>query len=685
MSYVVGNKVTGIKKLTKSNQGFTLIEVLIGIFIAAVGIVGVLEIQKHVIRSGNEVNARTIAIQLVRDKLDFINNIDAFDDVGRDLPDVENNMVKNNYSFTRSWTMTAHHFDEDAATWGVVGTGESTDAKHVTVSVSWTDINNNVQTVNGDQIISSASIHDTSGLSTTSGDRITPEIPFNEISSIENPPISLVDDVIANATYNTQETSRPIPTVVARNGQNLIQFETITYDNSSDQQTLEDFSTVNCSCSFSANGEAKAPTILTISNDGESLINDENSGELISKVKGVTSSTGQPELCTACCEDHHDSSSSAAKYVSGSSADHPHYDTDLNEAFPPSDDYVEACRFRRVDGFYEMVPDWQLADIIIMPKSYFVDTDNVTAYVSYVKAVVQAKLMGTTMPTKLDIDTRSMTDLLAGGYQLIARGIYVDLASLSSTDLTTIQSYGLVGGSDYKPNWLAYVPFYEINLSLFADWSTDPNSSAVATITNEAIDTIVDPATNYYGNFSRGWLTALETGAVNIVGEARTDNTGLTGSGAIVSPSSILSDTINVDVNIEGISVDCQTVGCSNSISININCINDNGTRCTGQDGSNINLISSAGLACTNLDGETTTPSYNGEDVICNGVSDAWTSGSITLSEAGYKFYFPPASDSPTAEEIAAAVASAQIDLVVPITIDTVGVGFSRDVIMLEQ
>jgi len=675
MSVYTRNKKLGNKSFSKSpskkQRGFTLIEVLIGVFIAAVGIVGVLEIQKHVMRSGNEVNARIIAMQLVREKLDDINNIDSFEDVGVTPPPADEGINKRNYSFTRSWQMTTHHFDKDAATWGTVGAGESTDAKHVIVSVTWTDINNEVQTVNGDQIIAHASIHDTSGLSGAGGIRAEPNIPFTQLSTIENPPISLVDDVSAYPDYNTKETSKPIPTVDAQNGQNLIQFETITYDTNSDKQTLDDFVTVNCACSFNGSGDAKAPTILTLSDDKESLINDKDSGETITKTVGTVSSPNQQKLCTACCEDHHDSDLSSTKYVAGTSGgDHPHYSALLDTAVT-SGDYVEACRFRRVEGFYEVVPDWQLADIIIMPKSYFYDNANVSTYVDYVKAVVKAKVMGSVTPTaKPDVATRDMTDLVTGTYQLIARGIYVDLASLSSTDLTTIQSY--VSGTDYKPNWLEYVPFYEINLSLFADWATDPDPSLVATITNEDISTIVDPSTNYYGTYSRGWLTALATGNTDVTAVARTDNTGITGSGAILPQAQVntATDTINAAVNLNG---GAACAGECKSILIDVNCVKykPNGTQaaCTGSDGQtvNLNLLDSEGLTCT-TDGTVTFPTYSHPNVICNGISSTWSSGVIWLSSPGFKFYFPPTSTNPTLAEIAIAEASAQTDLAVSIT-----------------
>jgi len=685
MSVYTRNTKLGKKSFSKKHSGFTLIEVLIGVFISAVGIIGILEIQKHVMRSGNEVNARIIAMQLVREKLDHINNIDAFEDVTPPVSPAptSDEINKKNYIFTRSWQMTTHHFDKDAGTWGAVGAGESTDAKHVVVSVTWTDINNENQVVNGEQIIARASIHDTSGLSSGAGGvRAEPNIPFNQSSTIENPPINLVDDVDAYPDYNTKEPSKPVPTVDAQNGQNLIQFETITYDTDSDKQTLDDFVTVNCTCSFNGSDEAKAPTILTLSDDEESLINDKDSGETITKTVGTVSSSHQPALCTACCEDHHDSDLSSAKYVAGTNGNHPHYSAILGTSII-SGDYVEACRFRRVEGFYEMVPDWQLADIITMPKSYFYDNANVSTYVDYVKAVVKAKIMGSVMPEKPDVAARNMIDLVTGTYQLIARGIYVDLASLSSTDLTTIRSY--VSGADYKPNWLEYVPFYEINLSLFADWATDPNPSSVATITNEDISTIVDPSTNYYGTYSRGWLTALATGNTDVIAVARTDNTGITGSGAIIPQENTVTDTINAIVNADAGEI-CE--GECKNILREVGCFKyrNNGTRttCTGQEGQTVNLTYSAGLTCT-TEGIVTFPTYSYPNVICNGIRSTWSSGLILLSSPGFKFYFPPTAENPTPAEIATAEASAQTELTVDIRIGADEINFTGSVNMLKQ
>jgi len=645
MRHVIGNKVIGNKKLSKSNKGFTLIEVLIGIFIAAVGIVGVLEIQKHVIRSGNEVNARTIAIQLVREKLDVINNIDFFTDVGTaPIPAVENNILKNNYSFTRNWAMTAHHFDEDAATWGVVGTGESTDAKHVTVSVTWTDINNEEQTVNGEQIIARSSIHDTSGLSTTSGDRIKPDIPYSSLSSTENPPITLIDDTMdtTGVTVNTKETSKPIPTVSGHNNSNLIQFETVVYDPNSDTQTLEDFATVNCSCSFnSTTDDGATPSLLRLSDDESTLVNDETSGRGIhgdlgvTKVTGVSNDNQAPKLCDKCCADHHDvgDATSIPKYVTGTtSGNHPHYNASLTTAVT-SGDYIEACRFRRIDGFYQLVPDWYLVDIITMPISFFNSTTNRTAYTSYVKSVVKLCVQNIddcysntlTLPAKPE--ARDLTGIVPGSQQLISRGIYVDTASLKSSDLSTI-----IGYVDTKANWLEYVPFYEVNLTLFSDWASSNTNSV--TVTTEAINTISDASQGYYGTYSRGRITAQPLSGTSVVTATNNvDNTGITGSGQIKSDSLgnyALNGTLNVTVN------GTPATG-TNSLLIEIDCQKYNNqnvlTGCSGQDTANVITI---------LDPSTITCSYypqqgnNTAFFTCNAVPD-WQ-GSINFTSSGFTF-----------------------------------------------
>ena len=108
--------------------GFTLIEVLVGVFIAAVGIVGVLELQKHFIKSGNEVNARALATQLVREQLDNLKNTDNFSTIssGSDVAPI----IKSNFSFTRKWAVTEHYYDETSNSWKDIITGETIEGKN---------------------------------------------------------------------------------------------------------------------------------------------------------------------------------------------------------------------------------------------------------------------------------------------------------------------------------------------------------------------------------------------------------------------------------------------------------------------------------------------------------------------------------------------------------------------------
>ena len=541
-------------KRIKSNMnrkkvlGFSLVEVLVGVAIAAVGVVGVLELQKKFITSGNEVNARAIAMQLIREKFDAIKAVDDFSEISASTSTV----TKSNYNFSRAAAATDYYYDSGSDSWS--NSSSSTNklgGKSVNVTVTWTDINGDSQSVSQTEVFSKVSLHDSSSSTNNIGDKTTPKVPFDANQTPESPPIELIDDsFVYEGVGNSKETSKPIPTVYGFEDNNVIQFETAVYDPSSDTQTLEDFATLNCSCTHNGSGLGAAPTTYRISDDGGSLVNDETSGEMVTKVVGTAVGSKQPALCDTCCRDHHDSTSVTAKYskASTSALNHSHYNSGLDES--NSGNYIEACRLRRVDGFYKVVPDWNLIDVVVMPISYFNTPANVDDYVSYVKLVVKRYMLGQTLPADVD-SGQEKVDLLPnrnlsttpGTQQLIARGIYVDTASLNATDLATITGY-----ISTKANWLEYVPFYEVNLSLFGSWNS-ANESAV-TVTNEDINTIVDVDNNYYGTYSRGRITALsvvDSSEVSV--SVFPDNTGITGSGQIVPTIASLNDSINVDVD----------------------------------------------------------------------------------------------------------------------------------------
>lgn len=617
----------------KKVLGFSLVEVLVGVAIAAVGVVGVLELQKKFITSGNEVNARAIAMQLIREKFDEIKAIDDFAEISASTSTI----TKSNYSFARSAATTNYYYDSGAGSWSNSSSSSNRlSGKSVDVTVTWTDINGESQSISQTEVFSKVSLHDSSTASNTIGEKTSPKVPFASYQSVENPPIELIDDsFVYEGVGNSKETSKPIPTVYARDDNNLIQFETAVYDPDSDTQTLEDFATINCKCTYSGQGEGATPTMYRISDDGASLVNDESSGLMVTKTTGVPNGDSQPEICTTCCRDHHDDSGVDAKYSPAEFSDnHNHYNAGLDAA-PSGGNYIEACRLRRVDGFYKVVPDWQLIDVVVMPISYFNEPDNVAEYISYVKLIVKRHVLNNSpeltdeeaaaekislLPNR-DLTTSPTTQ------QLIARGIYVDTASLNAEDLATITGY-----VSTKANWLEYVPFYEINLSLFGDWNS-ANTDAV-TVTNDAISTVVNVDQNYYGTYSRGRITANSVD--NLFSEVsvsiRTDNTGITGSGAITPDTPSLEDSIlvTVDNDAEG--------EITHNITIEIGCFSynnrDNLDGCSNADTEDLTFtIIGIPLDCVYSPKRGSSTAF----LSCDNVPNNW-SGTITLSKTGYTF-----------------------------------------------
>lgn len=637
----------------------SLVEVLVGVAIASVGIVGVLELQKKFIKSGNQINARAIAMQLTREKFDELKQIDDFTLIS-DSTDPKETVGA--FDFTRSVTTLEWHYDSSNDSWSNASSDTNElSGKSAKVSTTWIDLNGDEQSVEQTQVFSKVSIHDTSNGFASLAENQDPQIPFTSDQTPESPPIDLIDDsFVYEGVGDSKETSKPIPTVYAWEGNNLIQFETVVYDPDSDTQTLEDFATVNCSCSLAGEDLAYTPVTYTLSNDDSALENDDASGQEILKTVGIADAK-QPFLCDTCCRDHHDVTTVDEKYSSLSTAEsnHIHYDAGLDVA---TSSYIEACRLRRVDGFYKVVPDWKLVDVVVMPLSYFDVADNVDDYVNYVKYVVKEYVStgsydSTPIEEGVEIDLKAQLlpnrnfTLSSGSQQLIARGIYVDLASISK-DLTTIQGY-----VSTKANWLEYVPFYEVNLSLFGEWFT--SDSAVVTVTNEEINTIVDEANDYYGTYSRGRITPQPASSfAEISVFVNTDNTGITGSGLINPSISNLGDSIVVTVD---------NTGTSHTITLEIDCLafNNRGIygSCQNSDTENVNfrVTGDSAIACTYSAQRGSSTAF----LSCSGVPSGW-SGDIMLSSSGFDFYIDDDGD-PDTDLVAVSQVTVDIDnLVAP-------------------
>ncbi|MEW9798742.1 prepilin-type cleavage/methylation domain-containing protein [Alteromonas sp. CYL-A6] len=552
-------------------RGFTLVEVLVAAFIIMLSVTGFVALQSEYMKSDAKLNLRTVALQLADEKVDDLRQFttltaeagefaynDIADDAGGEIAaGVVTVELKQgdavSYDFTRNWTVTNQYLvDTDADGTGDTWLNEG-DAglpvpaptvpgrKLVEITVSWQDQNgdNTSVTVNSSLapvLISRSFVANNE----TANAKTQPQVKYTP---------GVAPDVIAYDLGNgeTIETSKPVPDIDNKGNNNIVEFETVRYvdlPEEADKLEQEDFLTVNCSCALAGSGTGYTPA-RTVYNGKELVV---EKGEAITKTIGEAVGTGQPEICNQCCRDHHDTTAMVSEekyYRKEYGVAHRHYQRQPDGTFVPAsstgDLYDEVCRFKRVDGYYELYPDWQMIDIIEFRDNYLLDADRLASYTTYTEDVVEAQVAGRTAPTKPA--DRNIT-VPPGGYQLISRGIYLDYM----TDEHRAAVRAMI--ADGREDWKAFVPFYDINLTLLSGWRS--SNTDAATVTSEAIKTILDPDNDFYGTYSRGRVEALFDGEANITTYATRYNSGITGSGPI-SPAdfyyALFDNTLKVTVD----------------------------------------------------------------------------------------------------------------------------------------
>lgn len=552
-------------------RGFSLIEVMVASLVIMVGVTGFVTLQSAYMRNDANTNLRQVALQLAQEKLDDLRQFEAvettagtnaFNDIinndGGDIVsgdvDIDIGDDGKAYSFNRSWTVSDQYYVDtdadgtedtwmDAATLAATGAAVPVTAaqKTVAITVSWQDVEGTTLNVTLDANIAPVTVARSFQASNeTDNAKSQPEVAYTP---------GLAPDVISYDLGNDEsiETSKPVPEISNKGENNIVQFETIRYETDTAgtaKLEQEDFLTVNCSCKLAGTGAGYTPS-MTVLDDDELVV---EAGKEVTKNIGVVADTKQPVLCTTCCRDHHDTATMVADetyYRLEAGLPHGHYqylgDGKFTKATSAGDAYTEACRFKRVDGFYSLYPDWQLLEIIEFETTYLNTDDALNTYREYTEGVIKNEIRGLAHPEKpSDRDL----EVPPGGYQLIARGIYLD--RMKSDHLSAVRSRIASGEED----WKAMVPFYDVNLTLLSDWESE--DLAVATITNEDIQTLVDPELDYYGTYSRGRVEALLDGTSVMSVTAYRNNAGITGTSP-VSPIEYLrqltDDSLEVTVD----------------------------------------------------------------------------------------------------------------------------------------
>ncbi|MBV1786689.1 prepilin-type N-terminal cleavage/methylation domain-containing protein [Marinobacterium sp. D7] len=522
--------------------GFTLIEVLVALVVLMVGLAALLQLQSSFIQGATESEKRAVGMALAEKRLEQFRdyqNIAEFNQIGSAaFPTSEVQAVSvgnSSINYTLDWS-------------GITTVSSAINAseyKEITLTVSW---DGGASSLAVSTILARVdpNVSPLLGLTGYGGD--TPEVSHAAGSVPDVIPIDI-------GNGKTKETSKPLPDVDQSNESTEVRFETVTYDSTTTKLVQEEFVTVNCFCQLDTGTTNVMETPHHYKYEDGVLVVDK--GITYTAGGGVNDTTGtvygsgsftQSQYCDRCCAGHHDAADTSiysANDVPGfketsPSSPHVHYEVNTvtgvltGDVAGDGDIYAEACRFRRVDGLFELFPDWKLIQLTAFPYTYASDTasSSLAAYQQYVTERVQNEVFvplgGNAASASLpSTDLEVLPDTLT---QLLARGIYYD--DMSYDPNWSAEVAGIVASSATisTTDWLSYTPFFEINMTLLAEWSSLDDT--IADVSDEDVNTVADAVANYYGVYSRGLVeaTGVASEATSVIATSKTDNTGILGN-----------------------------------------------------------------------------------------------------------------------------------------------------------
>lgn len=637
----------------KHQRGFSLIEAMFSALILGVALLGLAGFQAVAMKDGSLVKARSVAASLAQEKLDDLRSfatLDAFDaiadDTGGVLPAGAVDGYTDNYE--RAWTVTcATESAGTALAFGDVCTDAV--AKLATVTITWTDSNDDGQSVSLQGVIYAMDPYKMALATASAFSTQKPKVSYTPIGVPDAVPVP-----IDTGTGERKESSKPVPEVSTQGIAAEVSFDAVSYVSNGagyEMTQAEEFLTVACECAFNGTGTGRAPSrMIWNGTELDAKVDDE-----VSKTVGVPADTGQSEYCTACCKDHHDAAGQArydpdrpeSEYTGG--GDHKHYwytlctsgttgstsgcnaakknllATGNGYSEVSSGAYLESCRFMRVDGFWRVWQDWRQVKMTVVPYDYLQDSANLSAYVDVIEAAVEKTIRADSGNGSVTIPALGGRDIAFGAVgqakQLLSRAVYVDRIYQADAPTALDTDYydhlvDLIADSD---DWLNIVPFYEVNLTLLTDWASDMPTKA--SVTKDDIVNIADVSSGYYSSYSRGKVTALASGSETptITATSRLHNTGVTGGINYSSPSYGISGDDNsgplsdsISVTLPGSSSNLAITGkfIRANISVNFSTLADgvSGATCTTETFTGGNELA---YSCTFASGSNVTLTYS--------------------------------------------------------------------------
>jgi len=414
----------------RGNSGFTLIEVLIGILIFAVGMMALAKLQGNLARNSGDSNARTVATNIAEEAIERTRVFQQIDSDGihaayNDIVDRTETIERAGNVFTVVTDVTDYYYDasvDEFTTEVPTGVGKS-DFKQIDLTVTWNTGQefqvDAANTTNGR--LGSGSIRLTDVVSSipsgaggkatvggVGGGSFAPPVNYNPG---ENPDIVSIQ-LGAN---KFKESTTPLPDVIRADELVETTFDVVTYSQDEAGATFlrrEEFRAVSCECTLQIPASESEGGLRPTVWDGY----DYTEGEFVSKPYGEPRNNLQSQFCDICCRDHHDGGTGSkdvaedpgrSKYnpfrytdnyfvgdVGALAGDHKHYGRSatggLVLADSDGDYYVEACRMVRKDGFWRIAQDLRQEGLNAFPAHYLDDESEVGVYSGYVTDAVSA-------------------------------------------------------------------------------------------------------------------------------------------------------------------------------------------------------------------------------------------------------------------------------------------------------
>jgi len=410
-----------MKRTTAYQPGFSLLELVIGLFIFSSGMLALASLQGQLTRSQADAAVRSVATNIAEEQIELVRGFGLIDnDPDNSIPaysGIQNRsftVSRGNVDYVVSVQIEDYYYDLSTDQFSTSNPDNLlvSDFKDTTINVSWG--NTPGFRISDSQSISATDIGTGSIGLTATISSVTTQAAAR--SSTQEEKQALLPDVAYTPGLNPdivslqlgetrfKESTSPLPRVYRSDERVETRFDVITYSQTNSGALFlrrEEFIGVSCECQLeappaTADSGGRLPTIWAA--------DEYEKGERVIKPRGSSTSNQQSIFCDECCRDHHDGATvsgdtAASKYnpfradgeyvsLGTFEGDHKHYGRNnrgqLIEALSAGDSYAEACRMVRVDGFMRVGQDFRQEGRNIFPENFLDEESEVDDYSNWV-------------------------------------------------------------------------------------------------------------------------------------------------------------------------------------------------------------------------------------------------------------------------------------------------------------